>query len=285
MEEHRTECPLEPVACEFAEVGCSVKVARRDLKLHMEESQQQHLLSATLLNLKLTRETIAEKDRLLALKEQKLSQMLAENERQLAEKDRQIADKDEKLAEKDHLIADKDHQLKEKGSIIADKEKQLGELQTELKKFRLEFMEPTKIALDHLLSAIGGKFTFVLYEFSSLQKKGNYGDWFSHPFSIDGYNLKLNVETKVRGPNMKIRLYHAVDSGHQSMTFVATILLLNQVVDHSHYSKQLVIDLPSGPCSRPYNLIAFKELHRKDHTVQYLKDDSLKIHMWIKHKT
>jgi TNF receptor-associated factor 4 len=40
VEKHRTECPLEPVACQFADVGCSVKVARRDLKLHMEESQQ-----------------------------------------------------------------------------------------------------------------------------------------------------------------------------------------------------------------------------------------------------
>ena len=59
VEKHRTECALEPVACEFTDIGCSVKVARRDLKIHMEESQQQHLLSATLLNLKLTKETIA----------------------------------------------------------------------------------------------------------------------------------------------------------------------------------------------------------------------------------
>ena len=53
VEKHRTECPLEPVACDFVDVGCNMKVPRRDLKQHMEESQQHHLLSATLLNLKL----------------------------------------------------------------------------------------------------------------------------------------------------------------------------------------------------------------------------------------
>ena len=156
MEKHHMECPLKPVACQFADVGCSVKVARRDLKRHMEESQQQHLLSATLLNLKLTRETIVEKDRLLALKEQQLAdldQKLTEKERQLAEKELQvigkdyqiaihqaeIADKDNQLAKKDHQIAEqdaqltqKDHQIVEKDHQIADKDKQLAKKECQL---------------------------------------------------------------------------------------------------------------------------------------------------------
>ena len=66
VDKHRAMCPLEPVACEFADVGCNVKVARQHLSRHMEESQQQHLLSATLLNLRLTKATIAEKDHQLA---------------------------------------------------------------------------------------------------------------------------------------------------------------------------------------------------------------------------
>lgn len=69
MENHRKKCPLELVSCDFADVGCDIKIARQDLGKHMEESQQQHILSATLLNIKLTRETIAEKERQLAEKD------------------------------------------------------------------------------------------------------------------------------------------------------------------------------------------------------------------------
>ena len=86
VEEHLADCPLEVVSCDFVEAGCTVKTTRQDLKRHMEESQQQHLLTATLLNLKLTRETIAEKDR-----------QLAEKDRQLAEKDKQIQELQEQL--------------------------------------------------------------------------------------------------------------------------------------------------------------------------------------------
>ena len=66
VEEHLSICSLKLIDCEFREAGCNVNVARRDLKQHMEKSQQHHLLSATLLNLKLTRET---KEQQLAEKE------------------------------------------------------------------------------------------------------------------------------------------------------------------------------------------------------------------------
>ena len=88
IEDHIARCPLEVVACEFVDAGCTVETTRQNLSRHMEESQQQHLLSATLLNLKLTRETIGEKDR-----------QLTEKDRQLCEKDRQLAEKDTKLEE------------------------------------------------------------------------------------------------------------------------------------------------------------------------------------------
>ena len=68
IEKNCAECPLEIVAYEFADIGCKVRTTCQELKCHndIEESQQEHLLSATLLNLRLTRETIAEKDRQIA---------------------------------------------------------------------------------------------------------------------------------------------------------------------------------------------------------------------------
>ena len=88
IEKHCAECPLEVVACGFVDAGCKVKTTRQDLKRHMEESQQLHLLSATILNLRLTKETIAEKNR-----------QLAEKDRLLAEKDKVIAMKDRQMLE------------------------------------------------------------------------------------------------------------------------------------------------------------------------------------------
>ena len=56
VEKHLLVCPLQLVECEFAYAGCDMKVLRGDLANHMTENVQHHLMSATLLNLRLTRE-------------------------------------------------------------------------------------------------------------------------------------------------------------------------------------------------------------------------------------
>ncbi|XP_064407453.1 uncharacterized protein LOC135352219 [Halichondria panicea] len=63
LKDHLLDCPLQLVECEFASAGCNVKVPRRDLAGHMTESVQHHLLTATLLNLRLTRELHDQKDK------------------------------------------------------------------------------------------------------------------------------------------------------------------------------------------------------------------------------
>ena len=56
MEQHRSECSLEPVACEMKEFGCSVVVPRKELARHMRESELQHPTAGTMLNLRLTKQ-------------------------------------------------------------------------------------------------------------------------------------------------------------------------------------------------------------------------------------
>ena len=56
MEQHHSVCPLEPVACEMKEFGCSVVVPRKELATHMKESALQHLTAMTMLNLRLTKQ-------------------------------------------------------------------------------------------------------------------------------------------------------------------------------------------------------------------------------------
>ena len=56
IEQHRSVCSLEPVACEMKEFGCSVVVPRKELATHMKESDFQHLTAMTMLNLRLTKQ-------------------------------------------------------------------------------------------------------------------------------------------------------------------------------------------------------------------------------------
>ena len=56
MEQHRSVCSLEPVACEMKEFGCNSVVPRKELAIHMRESELQHLTAMTMLNLRLCRQ-------------------------------------------------------------------------------------------------------------------------------------------------------------------------------------------------------------------------------------
>ena len=74
MEQHHSVCPLEPVACEMKEFGCSVVVPRKELATHMKESALQHLTAMTMLNLRLTKQlqedVNAQKQELAEMKDQ-----------------------------------------------------------------------------------------------------------------------------------------------------------------------------------------------------------------------
>ncbi|XP_064405126.1 TNF receptor-associated factor 5-like [Halichondria panicea] len=52
--DHKLICPLETVECGFYGFGCTVKILRKDLAKHMEKTGMQHLIDATVSNLKMT---------------------------------------------------------------------------------------------------------------------------------------------------------------------------------------------------------------------------------------
>ena len=43
VEEHREICPLEIVQCDYHAVGCRVKIARKDINTHKQETMEEHL--------------------------------------------------------------------------------------------------------------------------------------------------------------------------------------------------------------------------------------------------
>ena len=78
VEKHLLVCLLQLVHCEFAHAGCDVKVPRGDLAKHMTENAQHHLMSTTLLNLRLTRELhqkMEEKDQQIVHLQQQVKEL------------------------------------------------------------------------------------------------------------------------------------------------------------------------------------------------------------------
>ena len=90
MEQHLSVCPLEPVACEMKEFGCSVVVPRRELATHMRESGLQHLTAMTTLNLRLTRQ---------------LQQESAERDKKIVQLQQDSAERDRKIQEELKALA------------------------------------------------------------------------------------------------------------------------------------------------------------------------------------
>ncbi len=82
---HQGVCPLEPVACPFSDIGCKVKVSRRDLDKHIQSSMLQHVTDMALSH-------TATKTQLTALKE-----------------DHTALKKDHAALKKDHAALKEDH--------------------------------------------------------------------------------------------------------------------------------------------------------------------------------
>ena len=95
MEQHHSVCPLEPVACEMKEFGCSVVVPRRELATHMRESGLQHLTAMTTLNLRLTRQLQQES----AERDKKLQKDSAERDKKIVQLQQDSAERDRKIQE------------------------------------------------------------------------------------------------------------------------------------------------------------------------------------------
>ena len=283
VEEHLSVCPLELIECKFREAGCDVKVPRRDLKQHMEESQQYHLLSATLLNLKLTKKVIAEKEWQLASKEQ----LLTEKEKLIVEKEKQIAEMKQELAEKERQLAEKEEQLTEKDKTIKERDQQLLEFGAQLTKLAME----TKISVDHLHKGKLTYFELTLEKFTECQKNGSAGDWYSEAFVCGGYKLKFNVETNIRPEVPVMPVYFLLQHGDQDdklkwpVMFAVTIQLLNQLSDCNHHEELYQFQFSkrtAGPnYSKGLKFITYEQLLTSTTSVRYLNDDRLKFHLWM----
>ena len=174
VEKHLLVCPLQLVDCEFAHAGCDVKVPRGDLAKHMTENAQHHLMSTTLLNLRLTRELHQKMD----------------------EKSQQIVDLQEQMKNLDtEMRTELQQQIRD---LDTKQTTQLNKLST--------MVDYTAQGFTH--------HDFTLTNFKKHQASGfNEGSWFSDPFYSypGGYCFKLNIDTNghssAHGTHLSAYLY------------------------------------------------------------------------------
>ena len=134
VEQHRSVCSLEPVACEMKEFGCSVVVPRKELAAHMRESELQHLTAMTVLNLRLSRQLqqdSTERDRKIAQLQQEIAdlkqlqtEMMIEQKQMQAET---VAKIDEQKQMQAETVAKIDEQKQMQAETVAkiDEQKQM----------------------------------------------------------------------------------------------------------------------------------------------------------------
>ena len=255
VEEHLTKCPLEVVACDFVDAGCTVTMTREDLRRHMEESQQQHLLSTTLLNLRLTRETIAEKDQ------------------QLAEKDRQLAEKDRQLAEKDN---------------------QLQELQKELKLLQASCSR-VEVGVDRLLGGMKHCHEFTLHKISQWREwvsEPFYSHQNGYRLKLSMKKEKPSGFLRFGGVTLSNLIAGLVlcrgEADHKlswPVTFFTEVQLLDQLNQQKHYQQRYEFffakQVDNELASEHLYLISRSLLYPDGERSRYIVSDCIKARLWL----
>ncbi len=235
-----------------------MKVPRRDLVGHMTESAQHHLLTATLLNLRLTREL------------------------------------HQKMEKKDQQIVDLQKQVKEQGNNIDAKfrnlEQQAGNLDTKVSDLMTTMQTDTvKIHNDLLLLNGFSSHEFTLIEFTKQQTKPSHGHWDGGVFTAQGWSFTFDVFTKGAGSAFDTHLTAYIDKDHVTgkTEGVAILQMLNQLGDHGHHIgtetrllKDERIFLGDSVKFFPLNRLGYCA----DTNTQYLKDDCLKFRLFMKVK-
>ena len=83
VQQHLLVCPLDIVSCEYAEMGCGVRLPRSKMREHVRDSGQDHLLKLCAVNLSMSRE---------------LSRKVAEKEQHITELHRDVSRREEEMS-------------------------------------------------------------------------------------------------------------------------------------------------------------------------------------------
>ena len=227
MEDHKKECPLEVVECEYYSMGCLDIVVRKDQHVHEKEKMEEHLL----------------------LTKSKLIDMKTEHESKLNDLESVLQQRHAKIKELELEL----QQNRAKLSYLESKaEKSHAKVESELRQnhavMKLLFGEWTMQLITRAVQLSSGDQVLpVIVRMSEYtQKKENNVDWYSDTFftHLEGYKIRLNVVpngyNKVKDTHLSVYLYLMSGPHDHQLPWPLKgkfkVTLLNQSSDTDHHS-------------------------------------------------
>ena len=290
VEKHLLVCPLRLVECEFAHAGCDVKVPQGDLAKHMSENAQHHLMSTTLLNLRLTRE---------------LHQKMEEKDQQIVHLQQQVREMDATLQQQTKDLNTKLQQVTKDIDTKVDTGFKQQAKETSEVNVKVQATHQQTIKLDQQLSkltslTLSSGFTrheFTLTEFKKHQAKGGEGSWLSDTFynHPGGYCFQLGICTngykEARGTHLTPFLHLLPGNNDDNLKWpikcTMHLQMLNQRGDHGHHTVIHTTEYKSrgygiliGTTNKLFPLA--KLGYCADQNTEYLKNDCLKFQLCLK---
>ena len=205
MEQHLSVCPLEPVACEMKEFGCSVVVPRKELARHMRESELQHLTAMTVMNLRLTRQ---------------LQQDSTERDRKIAQLQQEMTDQKKLQTEMANKLANFEMKIEEQKKELTD--------HIQRAQHATNFIETD--------GAGSGSEVFTFTQYSKLKENVTAvesASVYSDPFysHYHGYKLRLRIQHHFQSSTCNPNAIHFQSSTHQPNTIHASVYLIKGEYD------------------------------------------------------
>ena len=305
LEQHQRECPLEPVACEMREFGCSAVVPRKDLATHMRESELQHLTAMAVLNLRLTRklqQDMAEKDEKIAYLQLEMTEQKEELKREMTEQKEELKKEitEQKKELKKELIKQNEELKKElMKEMVGQKEKLKKEMTKQavkseagMKKELAELKEGvTKLSAIaqhiavHTICDMCKIITFNKYS----ERKGKSLDAMSDAFYNHerGYKFKLCIiylRSDI-GVGVCLDIGEYDDQLPWPVKFKIGVELLNQAGNHHHVERDNAWEWRKekrGDYEYINNsLMQYADLEKKGDGVQYMMNDCLQFRLHL----
>ena len=295
MEAHRKECLLEMIQCEYHNVGCEVRVARKDQEKHENEEMKEHLmrtkltmsdfeseLNSTKLDLTATKHELV--DTKITLADTKA--ILVNTEDKLTDTNNQLASALQRISTLEvllYLATDKPVAMPTSGTMV---------LESLIRWY-------DKLVAMVMMSRSGGQECPVILKMPQFNKcKKNNVEWYSDSFYTHnmGYKMCLCVDAcghgDGEGTHLSVYLYLMKGSHDDELTWPLRgkfeIKLLNQISDSEHHLK--IVTYVDDMKSSAYRVtkgernvkgwgspqfLCNKLVHKATPTRQYVKDDCL----------
>ena len=264
MEAHRKECPLEMIQCEYHNVGCEVRMTRKDQEEHDNEKMKEHLMKTKLVMTATKHE----------LNDTKAT--LANTESKLTDTNNQLASALQRISTLEVLL----YQTTDKAVF---------------RPIKSSAEWSVKLVAMTVMSKSGDQECPVILKMSQYHNsKDNYVIWYSDSFYTHnkGYKMCLRIDAAGngdgRGTHLSVYLFLMKGPHDDELTWPLwgkfEIKLLNQIIDREHRSMSVNYhytdsrEIDGDRAARGLGTSQFisnKDLHKTTPTCQYLKDDCL----------